>query len=51
MIDVIKDENITKHSELFEKSIKKELSRYLIKKAIKDGLINEKTGNSIIKNI
>ena len=23
MIDVIKDENITKHSELFEKSIKK----------------------------
>lgn len=50
-MDFVKNENITKQSELFEKSIKKELSKYLIKKAVKDGILNEKTGNLIIKNI
>jgi hypothetical protein len=47
----IKSDEFTKQSESFEKSIKKDLSKYLIKKAIKDGLLSEKTGQLIIKNI
>ena len=44
----IKSDEFTKQSESFEKSIKKDLSKYLI---IKDGLLSEKTGQLIIKNI
>lgn len=50
-MNFVNSEKITKQSESFEKSIKKDLSKYLIKKAVKDGLLNEKTGNLIIKNI
>ncbi len=40
-----------KQSEIFERSIKKDLTKYLIKKAIRDGVLDERTGNLVIKNI
>ena len=50
-MELIKNEDFDKQSEIFEKSIKKELSKYLIKKAMKDGILDEKVGNLVIKNI
>ena len=51
MVNTIKNDKLLKSKEAFDKSVKKELSSYLIKKAVSDGLIDEKTGNVIIKNI
>ena len=48
---VKRDERIKNICECFEKSIRKELSIYLIKSAMKDGLLSTKTGEKILKTV
>ena len=46
----MKDDCLEKEIKHFRKSIKKEVSKYLIKSAVENDLLNAQTGEKIMKN-